>query len=262
MPDVWLIHPPASMHSFPPLLAYSGKDFNPAIDPVSALGLAASCTSLLSSIVKIIPFSRTFLSTLEASTSELRLVLGNQEAMINRRDNLLKALNESLDATARVVVSYIWDELSETKLAIEGGRLGRWARTKHVFNEAGMAPLKEALRDQIQAMQLLLPTEGDQNNLLNDSESVRILERARDDSRSSLLWLHDAESPALFISYQTDTLSRLSMVFGFDDAVLGSKPYRAAVMATWKGPKERRQPAHIILSRGLHRCRCPSSRIR
>lgn len=236
------------------------------MDPVSAIGLAATCTSLLSTIVKTISALQGLrerfktaelaclslisqLSTLEASTTELRLVLSNQAATIDRRDNLLRALNESLDSTTKVL-SYIWDELSETKSAVERGRLGRWARTKHVFNEAGMAPMKEALRDQIQAIHLLLsvaalPTESDQNNLLNDSESVRTLERARDDSRSSLLWLRDAESRASFISYQTDTLSRLSMVFGFDDAVLGSKPYRAAVMATWKSLRERRQSTRI-----------------
>ncbi len=151
---------------------FSREERHPEMDPVSAIGLVATCTSLLTSVVKI-----TFalqglservktaelvclslisqLSTLKACTSELKLMLGNQAATINRRDNLLKALNESLDSTTKVV-SYIWDELSETKSAVEGARLGRWARTKHVFNEAGMAPLKEALRDQIQAIQLLL----------------------------------------------------------------------------------------------------------
>ncbi len=39
------------------------------------------------------------------------------------------------------------------------------------------------------------------------------------------------------------------MVFGFDDAVLGSKPYRAAVMATWKSLKERRQSTRPAPSR-------------
>ncbi|KAK1831638.1 SH3 domain-protein [Podospora conica] len=240
------------------------------MDPVSALGLVVTCTSLLSNIVKITSALHGLreryktaeltclslisqLSTLEASTSELKVVLNNQAATINRRDNLLKALDESLDSTTRVV-SYIWDELSETKSALEGGRLGRWARTKYGFTESGLAPMKEALRDQIQAIHLLLsvatlPTENDQNDLLNDSESVRTLERAKDDSRSSLLWLRDADSRTSFISYQSDTLSRLSMVFGFDDAVLGSKPYRAAVMATWKGLKERRQSMRITPAR-------------
>lgn len=76
--------------------------------------------------------------------------------------------------------------------------------------------------------------------MLSDAESVRTLTRARDGS-SSLLWLRDRDSAASFISYQTDTFSRLSMVFGFDDSVLGSKPYCAAVMAMWKSLGERRR---------------------
>lgn len=143
------------------------------MDPVSAIGLVATCTSLLASVVKttsalnslrdrfqtaelVILSLITQLSTLEASTSELRNVLDSQAATINQRENLLKALGESLEATARVI-SYIWDEVSDAASVVDrGGRLGRWVRTKHVFNESSLAPMKEVLRDQIQAIQLLL----------------------------------------------------------------------------------------------------------
>lgn len=150
-----------------------------ATDPVSAIGLAASCASLLSNIVNIalaieglrerfktaelsLWSLSTQLGSLEASTSELKLVLDSQAAIIDQRPNLLKALYGSLDSAARVI-SYILEELSKRKIIFilppktsSAVLPSRWSRTQYVFNESGLSHMSWALRDQVQAIHLLL----------------------------------------------------------------------------------------------------------
>jgi len=144
------------------------------MDPVVAIGLAATCASLVENIIKtasilygLIERFRTAelailslttqLSTLEASISELKdVLLTNRQAKLNKRGKLLNALQESLDSATRVV-SHISDELSRANLAAsQGVKLGRWARAKFLFTGPGLARMKETLRDQIQAIQFLL----------------------------------------------------------------------------------------------------------
>jgi hypothetical protein len=145
------------------------------MEPISAFGLAATCTSLISSVVKIASAIHGFrekfkaaelallslatqLSTLEASISELNVILNSQAATINQRPNLLEALHGALSSTT-LVISYIWNEVTETtKLTRSTSvfRAGPWVRTKYVFSESGLAHMKEALRDQIQAIHLLI----------------------------------------------------------------------------------------------------------
>jgi len=146
------------------------------MEPISALGLAATCTSLLSSIVKITSALHEFrekfksaelailslgtqLATLQASISELTIILSSQVSTINQRTRLLETLHDALSSTS-LVISYISDEFTETtKFTTEPStvfRADRWVRAKFVFSESGLAPMKEALRDQIQAIHLLL----------------------------------------------------------------------------------------------------------
>ena len=146
------------------------------MEPISALGLAATCTSLLLSIVKITSALHEFrekfksaelailslgtqLATLQASISELTIILSSQVSTINQRTRLLETLHDALNST-NLVISYIWDEFTETtNFTTESStvfRADRWVRAKFVFSESGLAPMKEALRDQIQAIHLLL----------------------------------------------------------------------------------------------------------
>ncbi|KAK4444480.1 hypothetical protein QBC34DRAFT_474685 [Podospora aff. communis PSN243] len=173
---------------------------------------------------------------------------------MNGKPALLEALHGALSSTTQVI-SHIWNEVTEaTKLTRSTSvfRAGPWVRTKYVFSESGLAPMKEALRDQIQAIHLLLTvaatlTRADQDKLLQDAESIRTLVRARgDDSSSSRLWLRDADSRVSIDSHQSDNMSRLSLVFQFDEVVMGSKPYRAAVAATWKNLRTRRQGPVVV----------------
>ena len=143
------------------------------MDPVSVVGLVATCTSLVGTIIKtqsalsdlhgkiktseiIISSLASQLRALEASASELESFLKCRAPFLNRRDKFCTALEQSLTSTASIV-DLLWDEVSDASSAIDEGRgLTRWRRAKHVWNEGTITPLKDALRDQVQAMQLLL----------------------------------------------------------------------------------------------------------
>lgn len=89
-------------------------------------------------------------------------------------------------------------------------------------------------------LRLYRRNDADRTAALDDEDNAAVLQRARDDS-SSLIWLRDADSRASFVSFQSDTLSRLSMVFGFDHDVMDSAPYRRAVTTAWKRLRERQK---------------------
>jgi hypothetical protein len=96
------------------------------------------------------------------------------------------------------------------------------------------------------------PAQSDQNNLLDETESIRTLTHAcQDDRSSSLLWLRNSESRASVDNNKSDTLSRLNVVFDFDDIVVGSKPYRVAVVVTWKSIKGPRHDLVTTLAFGF-----------
>ncbi|KAI8711006.1 Bud emergence protein 1 [Fusarium sp. LHS14.1] len=178
------------------------------------------------------------LSALEASTTEIESILRKRESSLSQQNTLTKTLKESLTA-CNTAINYLFSEVCEARELLETGKSLRWwMRTRYALDEDALAPAKEALRDQVQAIQLLLSVlaltnENEQEKVLNDADSVAVLKKVSDDS-SSLLWLRDADSRLSFISMSTDTLSRLSMTFGFDGDLLDSKPYRAAVKLSWK----------------------------
>ncbi|KAI0814077.1 hypothetical protein GGR55DRAFT_495139 [Xylaria sp. FL0064] len=232
------------------------------MDPISVVGLAASAGSLVSQIIKaksaLSDLHEKFktaqlavssliaqLSALEASTSELEAILKDREKSLWPAKSLQASLNQSLSSCGDVI-QYILDRLAEfTAAAPAGGRLGRLTRAKFALNESELAPMKEALRDQVQAIQLLITVaslqhQDAQETVLRDEDSVRVLRTAAKRS-SSLLWLRDSMSVLSFSSLQSDTLSRLSMIFNFDGELLGSRPYHAAILKTWKGLREQRR---------------------
>ncbi|KAI0424847.1 hypothetical protein F5Y09DRAFT_125613 [Xylaria sp. FL1042] len=234
------------------------------MDPITIVSLAASAGSLVSQIIKaksaLSELHEKFktaqlavssliaqLSALEASTSELEAILKDREKSLWPARSLQASLNQSLSSCGDVI-QYLLERLAElTGAKPAGGRLGRFTRARFALNESELAPMKEALRDQVQAIQLLITVaslqhEDAQETVLNDKDSVRVLRTAAKRS-SSLLWLRDSMSILSFSSFQSDTLSRLSMIFNFDGELLESKSYRAAVLKTWKGLKEQRNVA-------------------
>lgn len=75
---------------------------------------------------------------------------------------------------------------------------------------------------------------------LENDDTKESLRRASDGS-STLLGPQDADSASSILTYETDNLSRLSMMFKFDLELLDSKPYRAALMATWRQVNRRKK---------------------
>jgi hypothetical protein len=96
------------------------------------------------------------LQALEVATAELKTILTKQQAIVSKRDKLLAAIEQAL-SSCRNVVDYMSKEVDEAKTSLANDKpLRWWTRAKHVLNEGGLAPMREALRDQVQALQLLL----------------------------------------------------------------------------------------------------------
>ncbi|KAJ4288572.1 Guanine nucleotide-binding protein alpha-2 subunit [Kalmusia sp. IMI 367209] len=100
------------------------------------------------------------------------------------------------------------------------------SKIKLVFGNANIEVIEKLLERHISALTLLLTacncqTLSDQGRMLERPKSRRVLERARDSS-SSLIVYRDLASIS---SKSTDNLSKVSMMFGFDQELLSSKVY-------------------------------------
>ncbi|KAL3959773.1 hypothetical protein ACCO45_004890 [Purpureocillium lilacinum] len=194
------------------------------MDPTAVVGLVASCAKLADIILKTTTtlnalrgrFSTseiavtslvTQLQALEASTSELRSLLQDRGPSVSQSEKLVTSLDACL-ISATTIIQPLRDQVSEA-----------WSSIDSVA---------------------FLRNDADRTAALDDEDNAAVLQRARDDS-SSLIWLRDADSRASFVSFQSDTLSRLSMVFGFDHDVMDSAPYRRAVTTAWKRLRERQK---------------------
>ena len=62
------------------------------------------------------------------------------------------------------------------------------------------------------------PSHEDQQSQMNDSDTITILARARDDS-SSLMWLRDAESTRTVTSIASENMEMLDKTFDFDELI-------------------------------------------
>ena len=82
----------------------------------------------------------------------------------------------------------------------------------------------------------------------NEAYNASLLQKAKDDS-SSLLSRRDSNARASLISYETDTLSRFSVMFKFDNELLSSRPYRRAIVDTWRCLKLETRPIETKASR-------------
>lgn len=143
------------------------------MDPVSIIGLASTCIGLAAKIYEVkstlellyeklrtseLAISALIiqLASLEASITELGSILQEEASSISRKSSLITALQQSI-ASCEKAIQYLYDQVADAKAESESGTgLRRWTRTKWVFNADSLAPMKEILRDQVQAIQLLL----------------------------------------------------------------------------------------------------------
>lgn len=142
-------------------------DLQRDMDPASGVvGLAASCVTLAALIVQVTSTLSTFrqkiknselaisslisqLSALEASTSELGSILTERGSSICQRQGLAAALRQSL-ISCDDIIRCLHEQVSDTKTALETRPgLGPWEKTKFALNGDSLAPMREALRDQI-----------------------------------------------------------------------------------------------------------------
>ncbi|KAK8135981.1 SH3 domain-containing protein [Apiospora sp. TS-2023a] len=234
------------------------------MDPASIVGLVSACASIGQLLIQIqqtlnsirekyknakfaITSLLSQLSILEAATSRLQAVLAVRQhrGADKNGEHLLPQLNQSLVACA-TSIELLASHVASAKAALDAGlTIGRRARARYIFNEEGIAPIREALRDQIQAIHFLLyvvslETKDEQSTALLDTENSEMLHRVANRS-SSLMWLRDPASVASFASRATDSMSRASIIFGFDAQLLDTKLYRGAVITAWR---KLRRPSH------------------
>ncbi|KAK8047118.1 SH3 domain-containing protein [Apiospora saccharicola] len=225
------------------------------MDPASIVGLVSACASIGQLLIQIqqtlnsiqekyknakfaITSLLSQLSILETATSRLQAVLAVRQhrGADKNGENLLPQLNQSLVACA-TSIELLASHVASAKTALDAElTIGRRARARYIFNEEGIAPIREALRDQIQAIHFLLY----KSTALLDTENSEMLQRVASRS-SSLMWLRDPASVASIASRATDSMSRASIIFGFDAQLLDTKLYRGAVITAWR---KLRRPSH------------------
>ncbi|KAK7995897.1 SH3 domain-containing protein [Apiospora marii] len=145
------------------------------MDPVSIVGLVSACASIGRLLIQIQHTLNTIqekyknsefaimsllsqLVILEAATSRLEAVLAARQhcGADDNGQNLLSQLHQSLAACANSI-ELLANHVGSAKTALDAGlMIGRRTRARYIFNEDGIAPIREALRDQIQAMHFLL----------------------------------------------------------------------------------------------------------
>ncbi|KAK7934743.1 hypothetical protein PG985_000238 [Apiospora marii] len=146
---------------------------------------------------------------LEAATSRLEAVLAARQhcGADDNGQNLLSQLHQSLAACANSI-ELLANHVGSAKTALDAGlMIGRRTRAREAKEE--------------------------QSTALLDAENSNMLHRVADRS-SSLMCLRDSASVASFTDRVTDSISRASIIFGFDTQLLDTKLYRGAVITAWR----------------------------
>lgn len=145
------------------------------MDPVSIVGLVSACASIGQLLIQIQHTLNTIqekyknadfaitsllsqLAILEAATSRLQALLAARQhcGADDNGETLLPQLFQSLAACANSIELLASHVASATTALDAGLVVGRRTRARYILNEDGIAPIREALRDQTQVIHFLL----------------------------------------------------------------------------------------------------------
>ncbi|KAE8328729.1 hypothetical protein BDV39DRAFT_203637 [Aspergillus sergii] len=174
---------------------------------------------------------RTQISAVNAAVTHIQSWLNTCSGNPCMVEGLIEDLQLSLDGCKSLLE--IFSEQA-TQVMKEHNTQGWIDKLKLVWNETDLTQYRDMLRDQVQALSLLLqvvqlPTQSEQTSALAVPETQKIIERARDDS-TSLVLLRDTDTCRTIGNKQdNDDGERLSMSFDFDSEVFQSRAYQAAL---------------------------------
>ncbi|KAI9683519.1 MAG: hypothetical protein M1822_006059 [Bathelium mastoideum] len=217
-------------------------------DPLTVIGAASSCISVIEPLGKSISTAHkirgqwkdadlefynlvTQLVSLKAALSKIKAWTESDAAASHHQ--LTMDLDSSI-ACCRVLVNKINAFLSE--LAQKPGQaLNVSAKGRFLLGNKSLNDTQKMLERQINALSLLLnvchlETASEQKAFLEKSSTRKAFEKVANDS-ASLIIHRDASS---FRSIYSDSWSKLSMKFTFDNQLFGSKVYQQFVRGSLK----------------------------
>ncbi|KAK6838671.1 hypothetical protein RU639_000425 [Aspergillus parasiticus] len=174
---------------------------------------------------------RTQISAVNAAVTHIQSWLNTCSGNPCTVEGLIEDLQLSLDGCKSLLE--IFSEQA-TQVMKEQNTQGWIEKIKLVWNETDLTQYRDMLRDQVQALSLLLqvvqlPTQSEQTSALAVPETQKIIQRARDDS-TSLVLLRDTDTCRTIGNKQdNDDGERLSMSFDFDSEVFQSRAYQVAL---------------------------------
>ncbi|KAE8316244.1 hypothetical protein BDV41DRAFT_573911 [Aspergillus transmontanensis] len=174
---------------------------------------------------------RTQISAVNAAVTHIHSWLNTCSGNPCTVEGLIEDLQLSLDGCKSLLE--IFSEQA-TQVMKEQNTQGWIEKIKLVWNETDLTQYRDMLRDQVQALSLLLqvvqlPTQSEQTSALAVPETQKIIQRARDDS-TSLVLLRDTDTCRTIGNKQdNDDGERLSMSFDFDSEVFQSRAYQVAL---------------------------------
>ncbi|KAB8205873.1 hypothetical protein BDV34DRAFT_194892 [Aspergillus parasiticus] len=174
---------------------------------------------------------RTQISAVNAAVTHIQSWLNTCSGNPCTVEGLIEDLQLSLDGCKSLLE--IFSEQA-TQVMKEQNTQGWIEKIKLVWNETDLTQYRDMLRDQVQALSLLLqvvqlPTQSEQTSALAVPETQKIIQRARDDS-TSLVLLRDTDTCRTISNKQdNDDGERLSMSFDFDSEVFQSRAYQVAL---------------------------------
>ncbi|KAE8135693.1 hypothetical protein BDV38DRAFT_284576 [Aspergillus pseudotamarii] len=212
---------------------------------MEVVGLVSSCIAigelavkslrLLHSLQQKVNNSGLHLQTVRTQISAVNAAVTHIQSWLNTCtgnpcmvEGLIEDLQLSLDGCKSLLE--IFSEQA-TQVMKEHNTQGWIDKIKLVWTETDLSQYRDMLRDQVQALSLLLqvvqlPTQSEQTSALAVPETQKIIGRARDDSTSIVL-LRDTDTCRTIGNQQdNDDGDRMSISFDFDSEVFQSRAYK------------------------------------
>ncbi|EPE34221.1 Transducin (alpha subunit), insertion [Glarea lozoyensis ATCC 20868] len=218
------------------------------MDPVSAIGLAASLVSVGDVLARSLQCLINLQSRYRSASLIVSLLIGQLttlKAAVNqitdwvttslfndpKHEQVVADLEISLES-CKILILVLEERLSQLERD-GGGNLNVKGKIGFLWDESELKEFSNHLSNQANALNLLLTalhcrTTFERNALLQDNESRRIIKRI-EENRASLLSLRDSTSEDTRRSKSTDNSHLLDTEFDFDQEVITTSVYRAAL---------------------------------